>query len=111
MEKELEMRILPSFCEEKCAIIFSVHFKLEKQKIGEAIIYTCSEGYQPEDLSPSKNSKFNLKQKIAYIREFEVIEEYKAKSLKHVLEFLKVIGIQNYMFKKENTEHQLELSV
>ncbi|WP_394141235.1 hypothetical protein [Cytobacillus oceanisediminis] len=111
MEKELEMRILPSFCEEKCAIIFSVHFKLEKQKIGEAIIYTCSEGYQPEDLNSAKENIFNLKRKIAYIKEFEVIEEYKTKSLKNVLEFLKVIGIQNYMFKKENIQHQLELSI
>jgi hypothetical protein len=111
MEKELEMRILPSFCEEKCAIIFSVHFKLEKQKIGEAIIYTCSEGYQPEDLIHTKQGKFDFKRKIAYIKEFEVIEEYKTRSLKNVLDFLKVIGIQNYMFKKENVQHQLELSM
>lgn len=105
MKKELEMTILPSFCEENCAIIFSVNFKLGNQNIGEAIIYTCSEGYQPEDLQQNEN---RFKKKIAYIKDYKVMEEYKSLSLKNVIDFLKVIGIQNYMIMKENVQHKLE---
>lgn len=111
MENELEMRILPSFCEENSDIIFFVDFNLKAQKIGEAIIYTCSEGYQRGDLSHSKENLLNIKKKIAYIKEFDVIEEYQTTSLKNVVDFLRVIGIQNYVFKKENVQRNLDLSV
>ncbi|MBT2687180.1 hypothetical protein J7I93_03175 [Bacillus sp. ISL-47] len=107
MNKDLEMRILPSFCDKECSIIFSFYFNTEKQKIGEAVICTWSEGYHQEDLDSGAEKNFSLGKKIALIKEFEVIEEYKKRSFQKMIEFLKVIGIQNYVYKKQVQEFSL----
>jgi hypothetical protein len=106
MEKELEMRILPSFCDEECAIVFSFHFKAKQQKIGEAVIYTCSKEYQDQD-TKMLSSGCRLQREtdglpvnnIAYIKEFSVMEEYKQKSYRSLLEFLGIIGIKDCIFQ------------
>ncbi|MGD6842981.1 hypothetical protein ACQCVH_10740 [Bacillus infantis] len=107
MERELDMQILPSFCDEECAIVFSFQFKARQQKIGEAVIYTCSGEQQDQD-TKQLSSGYTLRTEytegfpvnnIAYIREFSVMEEYKQKSYRDLLDFLKVIGIKDCIYE------------
>ncbi|MCA1040491.1 hypothetical protein LCM00_13340 [Bacillus infantis] len=103
MEKDFEMRVLPSFCDEQCTIVFSFSFRIGKKKIGEAIILTCSAGLKEASQSVllQKNDPLpepSLNGTIAYVKEFEVIEEFKGRSFAKVMEFLKIIGVEQFVY-------------
>lgn len=105
---EVEMKVLPSFKEEECSIIFSFHFKNGHQKIGEAVICTCSEafltarhGMKEFNFSAMSGKSQDLQSTIAYFKEFQIVEEYKRASFRKILEFLKIIGIKKFMYQQQ----------
>jgi hypothetical protein len=89
MEHEIEMKVLPTFFENECKIAFCFRFIKDKIHIGEVIIYTCME---------------KLKKKrpltVAYCSEMRILEEYKTISLKKLIDFLNIIGIQRISLTK-----------
>lgn len=88
MSREIEMRVLPTFMEEECAIVFSFHFIKDQIKIGEVIILTCMEKFKKKPLT------------IAYCQEFSILEKYKNTSMRMLMNFLKIIGINRFTIAK-----------
>ncbi|WP_153126516.1 hypothetical protein [Peribacillus tepidiphilus] len=93
---DISMTVNPSFFDEECAIVFSFYFKHASKKVGEAIIYTCAE--DGSILEGFKNTCQNY-EKVAYFREFSIIEEYEEQSLHKIEQFLKVLGIKKYFWQ------------
>ncbi|HYK74963.1 MAG TPA: hypothetical protein VEV44_17855 [Pseudoneobacillus sp.] len=89
MIRDIDMKVLPSFKEEECQITFSFRFSKEKTNIGEAIIHTAM-----GDLFKKSNTLHT----VAYCEQFSIVEEYRNISLKKLMDFLKVIGIQRFSF-------------
>ncbi|MGG3942811.1 hypothetical protein ABEV54_15375 [Peribacillus psychrosaccharolyticus] len=87
---DINMKVNPSFFDDECAIVFSFSFVRESKKIGEAIIYTCEESGEEEIYAIHDEQK----EKIAYLREFSIMEEYHESSMKKIQHFLKIIGIK-----------------
>lgn len=111
MMNEVEMKVMPTYRDEECSIIFSFHFKNGRQKIGEAVICTCSEAFltarsdMKEFTFISKAGKHSsLQNTIAYFTEFQIVEEYKRASLRKIIEFLNIIGIKKFLY-----QHQIPL--
>ena len=88
---EINMKVNPSFFDDECAIVFSFSFVRESKKIGEAIIYTCEESGEQEQIYKINDEQ---KEKIAYLREFSIMEEYHELSMKKIQHFLNIIGIK-----------------
>lgn len=92
---DINMKIHPSFYDDECAIVFSFSFIRDTQKIGSATIYTCEEtgsspGRPAEWLYEEENDP---REKIAYVRECSIHDEYYEQSMEKISGFLKVIGI------------------
>jgi hypothetical protein len=85
---DFNMEIQPSFFDDECAIEFSFYFEDAVRRIGEAVIYTC------EEKKPIKGNGHLGKEKIAFIKEFSILEEYEAASMKKIAHFLNVLGIK-----------------
>lgn len=103
---EISMKIHPSYFDDECAIVFSLYFNQATREIGEAVIYTC------EDPSISKVRNHlgpmceedDQKEKIAYLKEFSIVEEYRDLSMKKITHFLNVLGIKKCITINQNEE-------
>ncbi len=95
---ELDMKIQPMFLDDECAIVFSFYFKKAAQKIGEAIIYTCTCNYTPLEKQHFDlvHNEFQNGEKVAFVESFTVVEEFRSATYEKIREFLSVIGIQNF---------------
>jgi hypothetical protein len=80
MAEDIEMKVLPSYIDGECTIVFSFRFLKGSIKIGEVIIQTCK---------PNSN---------AYCCKFSIAEEYKQSSMMKLMSFLKIIGVQELAF-------------
>ncbi|MEK3798634.1 hypothetical protein MHI18_10245 [Peribacillus sp. FSL H8-0477] len=87
---DINMKVNPSFFDDECAIVFSFSFIRESKKIGEAIIYTCEESGEEEIYAIHDEQK----EKIAYLREFSIVEEYHEPSMRKIQHFLNILGIK-----------------
>ncbi|MFF2287577.1 hypothetical protein [Peribacillus butanolivorans] len=89
---DINMKVQPSFYDEECAIVFSFYFDKATKKIGEAVVYTCKKsnekGYNQDNIDT------DIQENIAYIKEFSIVDEYQATSMKKIQHFLDVIGIK-----------------
>ncbi|WP_199880693.1 hypothetical protein [Bacillus massiliglaciei] len=94
MMENVSMKVIPSFYDEECAIVFSFSFSEEANKIGEAVIYTCNDTkYTGPDQSALYSAPSSC-EKIAYIKKFSIMDEYKALTMKKIQHFMNIIGIQ-----------------
>jgi hypothetical protein len=116
MMNEVEMKVMPSYREEECSIIFSFHFKDGRQKIGEAVICTCSEAFlsarsdlKEFSFTPKAGKNSSIQNTIAYFTEFQIIEEYKRASLKKIMEFLNIIGIKKFLYQRHTSLFHTEI--
>jgi hypothetical protein len=95
MVQELEMKVYPSFSDDSCTITFSFTFQMGKTCIGKANISTSIQnlrfGKMPEPF-----------RSIAYCNEFEIAEEFRESSIGKILEFLKIIGIERYVYYSDH---------
>ncbi len=99
----LEMKVMPSFQEGSCSILFSFYFQEEEKKIGEAVICTCSEAFftdgnqtEMEMSLAFMSENIHCEKKIAYLKEFQVMDEYKQDSMGRIQDFLRIIGISEF---------------
>lgn len=94
---ELDMKVEPRFIDHECAIIFSFYFRNASLKVGEAVIYTCEEELslplleQPSIAASIETCK--QKEKIAYITEMSIAENFRDESFIKMNEFLSILGI------------------
>lgn len=95
---DVEMKIRPSFYDEECAIVFSFYFDVGAGKVGEAVIYTCEE---KKPVLTSFNDSL-CKEKIAFVKEISIVEEYKDASMKKMKDFLNILGIKKCIPHKRN---------
>ncbi|MGG3495767.1 hypothetical protein ABES08_08215 [Peribacillus simplex] len=89
---DINMKVQPSFYDEECAIVFSFYFDEATRKIGEAVVYTCKKSNEKEYSHDHIDT--DVQEKIAYIKEFAIVDEYQATSMKKIQHFLNVIGIK-----------------
>ncbi|MFJ8070442.1 hypothetical protein ACIQZD_16025 [Peribacillus sp. NPDC096447] len=89
---DINMKVQPSFYDDECAIVFSFYFDEATRKIGEAVVYTCKESDDKE--SSQDHIDTDVQEKIAYLKEFSIVDEYQATSMKKIQHFLNVIGIK-----------------
>ncbi|WP_285767886.1 hypothetical protein [Peribacillus sp. SI8-4] len=89
---DINMKVQPSFYDDECAIVFSFYFDEATRKIGEAVVYTCEESKEEE--CNQDHIDTDVQGKIAYIKEFSIVDEYQATSMKKIQHFLSVIGIK-----------------
>ena len=89
---DINMKVQPSFYDDECAIVFSFYFDRATRKIGEAVVYTCEKSNEKEGNQDHIDT--NVQEKIAYIKEFSIVDEYQATSMKKIKHFLNVIGIK-----------------
>ncbi|MGG4265313.1 hypothetical protein [Peribacillus simplex] len=89
---DINMKVQPSFYDEECAIVFSFYFDEATRKIGEAVVYTCKKSDEKEYSHDYIDT--DIQEKIAYIKEFSIVDEYQATSMKKIQHFLNVIGIK-----------------
>ncbi|AOH57148.1 hypothetical protein ACQKGI_16120 [Peribacillus muralis] len=89
---DINMKVQPSFYDDECAIVFSFYFDKATRKIGEAVVYTCKKSNGKE--SNQDHIDTDVQEKIAYIKEFSIVDEYQATSMKKIQHFLDVIGIK-----------------
>ncbi|RFU60753.1 hypothetical protein [Peribacillus glennii] len=87
---EVNMKIRPSFQEEECAIVFSFSFNSASGQVGVAVVYTCEEK-KPMELTFGDSL---CREKIAFVKEFEITEEYRDASMKKMTHFLNILGIK-----------------
>ena len=96
---DINMKVQPSFYDDECAIVFSFYFDRAAKKVGEAVVYTCKKSnekkYNQDDIDTDEPLDPTSQEKIAYIKEFSIVDEYQASSMKKIQHFLDVIGIQN----------------
>jgi hypothetical protein len=99
---DINMKVLPSFYTEECAIVFSFYFDNTVKKIGEAVIYTCEEQVN----QPLKKDSIRIEnEKVAYVKEFSIVEEYEHESFEQITHFLGMCGIKKCFL--ERAERQL----
>jgi ABC-type Mn2+/Zn2+ transport system ATPase subunit len=101
MERQIEMKVFPTYLEDECTIIFSFRFIKDKVNIGEVIIHTC--------MGEIMKKKKKL-QTIAYCRKFSIMEEYLPITVAKLMEFLHMIGVQRFNFVKNKKADQLASS-
>ena len=89
---DINMKVQPSFYDDECAIVFSFYFDKATRKIGEAVVYTCKKSDDKE--SSQEHIDTDVQEKIAYLKEFSIVDEYQATSMKKIQHFLNVIGIK-----------------
>ncbi|PLS17779.1 hypothetical protein CVD28_08740 [Bacillus sp. M6-12] len=87
---DISMKVHPSFFDEECTIVFSFYFDREARKIGEAVIYTYEEKLR-ETREEGTNGN---REKVAYLKEFSIVEEFEKESMKRIEHFLSAIGIK-----------------
>ncbi|PLR85073.1 hypothetical protein CVD25_00335 [Bacillus canaveralius] len=105
--KDIEMNVFPTFKEDECAIIFSFHFKQEHHKIGEAVIYTTTEGFSTR-YEVDKNQSEQVKETVARLDRLSVTEEYKTVSMEKIYQFLELIGVQKCFVDQEPSINYLK---
>ncbi|MDM5210201.1 hypothetical protein QUF94_01785 [Peribacillus sp. NJ4] len=89
---DINMKVQPSFYDDECAIVFSFSFDKATRNIGEAVVYTCKKSDGKEYSQDHIDT--DVQEKIAYIKEFSIVDEYQATSMKKIQHFLNVIGIK-----------------
>ena len=96
---DINMKVQPSFYDDECAIVFSFYFDEAARKIGEAVVYTCDKTNCKEVtlnyVDTHEEQDGRGQEKIAYIKEFSIVDEYQATSLEKIQHFLNVIGIKD----------------
>lgn len=96
---DINMKVQPSFYDDECAIVFSFYFDRAAKKVGEAVVYTCKKSnekkYNQDNIDTDELLDPTSQEKIAYIKEFSIVDEYQASSMKKIQHFLDVIGIEN----------------
>ena len=95
---DINMKVQPSFYDDECAIVFSFYFVEATRKIGEAVVYTCDKSnckIVNHFIDTSKKQDGQGHEKIAYIKEFSIVDEYQATSMEKIQHFLNVIGIKD----------------
>ncbi|PLT35826.1 hypothetical protein [Bacillus sp. V5-8f] len=97
---EVNMKIRPSFYEGECAIVFSFSFVSASGPVGEAVVYTCED----KKSVTSTLSDSPCREKIAFVKELEITEEYKDASMEKMKHFLSILGINKCI---PNTAYKL----
>ena len=97
---DINMKVQPSFYDDECAIVFSFYFDRAAKKVGEAVVYTCKKTHEHRHTldnidTGEHNDPKSGQDKVAYLKEFSIVDEYQASSMKKIQHFLDVIGIEN----------------
>lgn len=95
---DLDMKVEPRFIDHECAIIFSFYFRNASLKVGEAVIYTCegelsAPSLDQHSIAASRIETCKQKEKIAYITEMSIAENFRDESFIKMNEFLSILGI------------------
>ena len=87
---DINMKVQPSFYDEEVPLCFFYFNKATKKSV--KLRYTHAKinekGYNQDNIDT------DIQEKIAYIKEFSIVDEYQATSMKENSTFLDVIGIK-----------------